>query len=467
MSYRMYARGHPNPSYRGGNSSRGRGRGNYITNNSDPIVQHGSKKLIAANISGTSNTELEEFYEWRSIHKKKDNSEESLYANVVKRNHSIEADMLPNDEERVILLLNESDEKWDDKPWFLFDRYLKPHSYTMEVYKTPHYYEEILANNGCTFTHFSGANKEIYNFSKIIIGSIILIGDWGISPLTEKTITIRGTVIKYNYWDYIQAFDKVFLYENDKRSHTWFIKFSSDVYNNDLPSWFLNWWSFYGTSANILPQILKDLFDEWQGMITYVIDPEEIIFSYHMRFFIEFSIPYIWRSCPITGYTSMLTKKFFCLKRKAFSKFWDTMIKKDKDGQLNCQPTIKLINEKIQTLTQLKIKQIEDEKSRAKEKGKLLDFLDDDDEIDLDISESSDKDIIKAYMDALKKTLKARKEESDYINNFTNSRDKGSVSDVSMTSNKSHSSLKDLLQDGQDPDDDSQIEKIKAYLDID
>ncbi|KAK9666662.1 hypothetical protein RND81_14G201700 [Saponaria officinalis] len=178
---RHHSKGNPcycrsNPSYRGGSSSRGRGKGNYITNHTNPIVQQGSRKLIAANIAGTSKTELEVFYQWRDVQKNKETSDESLYANVVKRNHSIEADMLPNDKERVILLLNESDKKWDDKPWTLFYRYLKPHNYTMEVYKTPYYYEEILANNGCTFTHFSGANKEIYNFSKIIIGSIISIG---------------------------------------------------------------------------------------------------------------------------------------------------------------------------------------------------------------------------------------------------------------------------------------------------
>ncbi|KAK9691380.1 hypothetical protein RND81_09G193700 [Saponaria officinalis] len=188
-----------------------------------------------------------------------------------------------------------------------------------------------------------------------------------------------------------------------------------------------------------------------------------------MRFFIEFYIPYIWRSCPTTGYTSMLTKKLYCLKRKAFSKFWDTMIKKDPknpDGQLNCQPTLNVIMDKIQALTQLK--QIRDDESRTNDKGKLLEFLDDDDEINLDLSESSDKEIIKTYMDALKKTLKARKEEADYMNNFANSShmDKGSTSDVSMTSDKSHLSLKDFLQDAQDPNDDSQIEKIKTFLDI-
>ncbi|KAK9677048.1 hypothetical protein RND81_11G118400 [Saponaria officinalis] len=240
-------------------------------------------------------------------------------------------------------------------------------------------------------SHFSGANKEIYNFSKIIIGLIIPINDWGISPFTEKTVTVRGAVVKYNYWDYIQAFNKVFFYESDKRSHTWFIKISSDVYNTDLPSWFINWWSFYGTSANILPKMLKDLFDEWRGIISYVVPTEEIIFSYSMRFFIEFSIPYIWRSCPST---------------------------------------------------------------------------DEEDELNIDISETSDDDIIKAYMDALKKTLKTKNEESDYVKSFSNSMDKGSVGDASMASNKSHISLKDLVQDAHDPNDDSQLEKIKAFLEV-
>ncbi|KAK9672786.1 hypothetical protein RND81_12G124700 [Saponaria officinalis] len=102
---------------------------------------------------------------------------------------------------------------------------------------------------------------------------------------------------------------------------------------------------------------------------------------------------------------------------------------KDPDGQLNCQPILNLIKEKIQSLIQLK--QIHDDKSRTREKGRLLEIFDDDDEIDLDMSESSDNDIIKAYMDTLKKTLKVRKEEANYVNNFTSSSpmDKGSVSD--------------------------------------
>ncbi|KAK9665855.1 hypothetical protein RND81_14G141000 [Saponaria officinalis] len=456
----VYKKGRGNPSYRGGSSSRGRGRGrgNYIADHPNPIVQHGNKKLIASDISGitTDNAELEEFYQWKNLQKGKEDASKSLYANAVKKTSPAEVDMLPNNEERVILFLSESDKKWADKPWTLFDRYLKSNGYTMEVYKSPLYYEEILASNNCTFTHFSGANKEIYNFSKIIIGSVISINDWGISPLTEKSVTLRGNLIKYNYWDYIQAFDKVFLYDNDKKSHTWFIKISSDVYNTDLPSWLINWWSFYGTSANILPSIFRDLFDEWQGIISYIISPEEIIFSYHMRFFIEFFIPYIWISCPTTGYTN----KLFCLKRKSFSKFWDTMSKKDQEGQLNCQLTLSAIKEKITSYT--KIKQIEEDKLKAKEKEKLLYFSDDDNELDIDFSGSSDTDIIKAYMDALKKTLKAKNEEDDYVNSMK----RGSASDTSMASNKSHSSLKDLVQDAHDPNEDSQLEKIKAYLEI-
>ncbi|KAK9677506.1 hypothetical protein RND81_11G147800 [Saponaria officinalis] len=197
----MYARGRSNPSYRSGSSSRGRGRGNYITNNSNLVVQHGSKKLIAANISGTSNTELEEFYKWRDIRKREENSEESLYANVVKRNHSIEADMLPNDEERVILLLNESDEKLDDKPWFLFDRYLKPHDYTMEVYKTDLLvsvlmriqHTLVLMNR---IKHFIGNKTTIKNSitkEVEVPQNLDLLNKWTIPKVNTKTIYQLGT----------------------------------------------------------------------------------------------------------------------------------------------------------------------------------------------------------------------------------------------------------------------------------
>ncbi|KAK9669441.1 hypothetical protein RND81_13G130300 [Saponaria officinalis] len=103
--------------------------------------------------------------------------------------------------------------------------------------------------------------------------------------------------------------------------------------------------------------------------------------------------------------------------------------------------TISAIKEKITSYT--KIKQIEDDKLKAKEKEKLLYSSDDDIGLDMDFSGSSDTEIIKTFMDALKKTLKAKNEEDDYVNSMK----RGSASDTSMASNKIHSSLKDLVQD--------------------
>ncbi|KAK9689718.1 hypothetical protein RND81_09G076800 [Saponaria officinalis] len=88
--FRMYVRGRGNPSYRG--------------DHPNPIVQHGDKKLIASDISGITaeEAELAEFHQWKNLQKGKDTSN-SLYANAVKKTSPAEADMLPNDEERVIL----------------------------------------------------------------------------------------------------------------------------------------------------------------------------------------------------------------------------------------------------------------------------------------------------------------------------------------------------------------------------
>ena len=73
----------------------------------------------------------------------------------------------------------------------------------------------------------SGAQEEIYNFSKIYIKKIISAEEWGISPLKQREFYHNRTPVKFNYFDYIEAFNKVLLYENDKRKHSWFLKINA------------------------------------------------------------------------------------------------------------------------------------------------------------------------------------------------------------------------------------------------
>jgi len=46
------------------------------------------------------------------------------------------------------------------------------------------------------------------------------------SPLKEMDYIHpeQKVAVKYNYWDYIDGFNKALLYENANKKHSWFIK---------------------------------------------------------------------------------------------------------------------------------------------------------------------------------------------------------------------------------------------------
>ncbi|KAG5615648.1 hypothetical protein H5410_015472 [Solanum commersonii] len=121
-------------------------------------------------------------------------------------------------------------------------RYLDTISYTATVYKYRMHYEIVLSSTGCEFQHFYPANtKKLYSFSKMIIKKIIAPEEWGMSTLKEMDYIHpeQKVVVKYNYWDYIDGFNKVLLYENANRKHSWFIKICSNIFERHVPNWFL------------------------------------------------------------------------------------------------------------------------------------------------------------------------------------------------------------------------------------
>ena len=127
----------------------------------------------------------------------------------------------------MIFLLENSDIQRKEEPWKIFQRYLVNGLYFPgESYKTRKYYETLLISTGVEFQHFSGYNtsENVYNFSKMIIKHIIHIEDWGISSMTERQFSLNKVMVSFTYWDYIQAFNKVLCYNNERHKHTWFIK---------------------------------------------------------------------------------------------------------------------------------------------------------------------------------------------------------------------------------------------------
>ncbi|WMV29425.1 hypothetical protein MTR67_022810 [Solanum verrucosum] len=197
----------------------------------------------------------------------------------------------------MIFLLENTDIQRKEEPWKIFQRYLVNGLYfSGESYKTQKYYETLLISTCVEFQHFSGYNtsENVYNFSKMIIKHVIDIEDWGISSMTERQFSLNKVIVSFTYWDYIQAFNKVLCYNNERHKHTWFIKVCAKIFANPIPNWFLNWWSYHGPTIKILPEPFLKLYKEWvkispdlnklyhQEHICYFRQIEQIFFFYRI-----------------------------------------------------------------------------------------------------------------------------------------------------------------------------------------
>ncbi|KAG5568771.1 hypothetical protein H5410_064213 [Solanum commersonii] len=157
----------------------------------------------------------------------------------------------------MTFLLENSDIQRKEEPWKIFQRYLVNGFYFPgESYKTRKYYETLLISTCVEFQHFSGYNisENIYNSSEMIIKHVIHIEDWGISSMTERQFSMNKVMVSFTYWDYIQAFNKVLCYNNERHKHTWFIKVCAKIFANPILNWFLNWWSYHGPTIKILSE---------------------------------------------------------------------------------------------------------------------------------------------------------------------------------------------------------------------
>nr|GFA97964.1 hypothetical protein [Tanacetum cinerariifolium] len=170
---------------------RGRGRPNNI------LVQHGRNRLIASNIAESSASSsipkpndplYGEFMEF--LKNKKGNN--PSYANALneKENKDLQEYHQSPYKEKIIYLEYQDVMRYFDSgndPWILMSIYLDNAPYAAHAYKWRTYYENILKFTGSIeVTHFTAANSNVYNFSKVLIKQIISAEEWGSSTLKER-----------------------------------------------------------------------------------------------------------------------------------------------------------------------------------------------------------------------------------------------------------------------------------------
>ncbi|KAG5595409.1 hypothetical protein H5410_036641 [Solanum commersonii] len=116
--------------------------------------------------------------------------------------------------------------------------------------------------------------------------------------MKERQISLNKIPTNFTYWDYINAFNKVIYYNNERHKHTWFIKL------------YKNW-------VKVSPD-LNDLYHS--DHVCYIEQIEQ------MYFFIELSIPWIHKWTPELSFSK---EQISCLYWIYYNNFWYKLMKKD------------------------------------------------------------------------------------------------------------------------------------------
>ena len=96
--------------------------------------------------------------------------------------------------------------------------------------------------------------------------------------------------IPYSYYDYITAWSRFMLHQNENMSHSWFVNFDKS-FTGYLPLWFNRWWTQFGPIAEIFPEPLLDAFECFKKC--YWCDAYEAKFPALLHFVKKHKIPWI------------------------------------------------------------------------------------------------------------------------------------------------------------------------------
>lgn len=324
--------------YRGrGRGPGGRGRGfrssNMLPYQESNVPLIGDWTTVYSNKGKSINTNTQQIV---AIKKKEDNASSSgtktsSYAEAMVNNQPQDQpqEYLENPVTEDIMHIDDEDLSITNDPWSIKTRYLESRGYPGKYGKSrPHLEILLQMTESVTITHhFQNNNPQSFiNFSKCHINKILLPREWGLNPNGEKAIKIaENSNVYFNYWDYIQAFTKVFYYQNPKNKHSWFFSINPDIANKQIPNWFFEWWQKFGPSLEIIPKEISDYYNDWcdnSPLINKISSKNLIIGQCPCLFFIKFQIPWIWR-WSLTIERNKINIPV--LRRNFFYKWWNRM----------------------------------------------------------------------------------------------------------------------------------------------
>lgn len=214
--------------------------------------------------------------------------------------------------------------------------------------KTREYFERILVDTGSiTVQHMEKPNKE-FAFSKLIIKRILPASNWGLPLFQSRKLENFQGIPYYNYYDYVKAWDNIFLYENSARKHSWWIKFTLDDENQKIPNWYFSFFFSWGASPMIFPKDIKNIWRKFYKENNHLENISAIL-----QFVNHYQVPWIIRwdynlenqqfDKIETKMTATILKRRILLKWWPKENFFDEGKTYDKRGILSLKPSANIM----------------------------------------------------------------------------------------------------------------------------
>ena len=131
-----------------------------------------------------------------------------------------------------------------------------------------------------------------------------------------KKFSVSFDLVGYTYWDYVDAWTKVFWHQNTRFQHSWLISFKTNTFYN-FPNWFCQWWDFFGPILEIFPLQVQQGFAQFKKQF----NSQESWIPVDLKYFSSFALSWII-SWQYRYSKTERTNQFLSLQRHAFVKWW-------------------------------------------------------------------------------------------------------------------------------------------------
>ncbi|RDY00307.1 Orf V, partial [Mucuna pruriens] len=196
------------------------------------------------------------------------------------------------------------------------------------------FYEFVLIDsNSVSIKYFKDPKNPLLNtHSTIQILKVLQPRHFGTNLNEYKKFSQPFDPIGYTYWNYIDAWTKVFWHQNINNKHSWLIYFKTNTKYN-FPNWFISWWSQFGPIPEIFPEQVQQRFAQFTKLYNF----EESQIPVDLKYFSNFALEWIfsWQY----RYNKTESNKYFpTLQRHFFVKWWNqfdaSKVESDKKSQL-------------------------------------------------------------------------------------------------------------------------------------